>query len=101
MTVEPAYLGETIPAITLEVTDAHLLRPAEFGVHLLDAVFAQARTAGIDPLSRPEWLDQLSGNSLLRRSFTDRPLNVDEILQLHRQAQSQRDAGRVTNLIYD
>ena len=66
ITVEPAYLGQSIPAVQLVVTDPGLVTPTELGVYLLDAVFAQARDLGVDPLSRPEWLDQLSGSTLLR-----------------------------------
>lgn len=101
MTVEPAFLGETIPAVRLSVTDAHALRPTEVGVHLLDAVFNQADAAGVDPLARPDWLDQLSGGPLLRRFVTDQPRDVEEILVLHRRAQSQREAGRQASLLYD
>ena len=89
ITVVPAYLGETIPAVQLEVTDPQAIRPAELGLHLLDAVFAQARAAGVDPLSRPEWLDQLSGSTLLRRGIAGGEFSVDEIL-------AQQDADRDT-----
>ena len=83
MSVAPAYLGETIPAVRLMVTNAAHIRPATAGVHLLDAVFAQARDAGVDPLDRPEWLDQLSGSDLLRRSLAGNEFTVAEVLNTH------------------
>ena len=66
VTVEPAFLGQTIDAVQLEVTDRQAIRPTEVGIHLLEEIFSAARDAGVDPLSRPDWLDQLSGSTLLR-----------------------------------
>lgn len=80
MTVEPAYLGEVIPALQLTVTDPSAIQPTELGVHVLDAVFAQAREAGVDALSRPDWLDQLSGSTLLRTDLLSGALAVDDVL---------------------
>ena len=70
ITVEPAYLGDTLPAIQLEVASATDIESAAVGVHLLEVIFAAASEAGVDPLSRPEWLDQLSGSTLLRAGLT-------------------------------
>ncbi len=70
ITVEPAYLDQTIDAVRLEVTDHRLIRPTEVGIHLMEVVFGAATDAGVDPLSRPGWLDQLSGSTLLRESLT-------------------------------
>jgi len=81
MTVTPAYLDQEIPAVRLRVTDPEAFRPTEFGVHLLDAVFTQARSVGVDPLSRPDWLDQLSGSTLLRNGIG--VLSPDEIIAEH------------------
>ena len=100
MTVEPAYLGETIPAVDLIVTNNATLRPASVGVHVLDAVFAQARNAGVDPLARPEWLDQLSGSELLRRSLTDNPLSVEELLASQAADRELHDSTRDAFVIY-
>ena len=80
MTVEPAFLGQTIPALQLSVTDHTTIASTELGVHLLEVVFAQARAAGVDPLSRPDWLDQLSGSTLLRRGIAENTLTAEEIL---------------------
>lgn len=66
ITVAPAFLGERIPAVQLRVTDPNQLAPTELGVHLLDVVTRDAQRAGVDPLARPDWLDQLSGSTLLR-----------------------------------
>lgn len=69
MTVEPAFLDQTIPTVQLIVTDSNAIRPTEVGIHLLDIVVEQAADAGVDPLARPEWLDQLSGSTLLREAI--------------------------------
>lgn len=71
MTIEPAYLGQTLPAVQLEVTDPTAIRSAEVGIHLLEVVFANATEAGVDPLSRPAWMDQLSGSTVLRDGLTN------------------------------
>ena len=70
ITVEPAFLNQTLPAVRLEVTNSAVIQPAEVGIHLLDVVFDAAENAGVDPLTRPEWLDQLSGSSRLRTALT-------------------------------
>ncbi len=70
MTVEPIYLNETLPAIQLHVTNPTSIQPTVVGVHLLEVMFDAAAAAGVDPLSRPEWLDQLSGSSRLRQALT-------------------------------
>ena len=80
MTVVPAHLGETIPAVRLVVTNHRGIAPTELGVHLLEAVFAQASASGVDPLARPGWLDQLSGSTLLRRGIAENTLTADEIV---------------------
>jgi len=84
MTVEPAYLGETLPALRLIVTDPATIRSPELGAHLLDAVFTQARAQGINPLSRPDWMDQLSGSTLLRETLTTSEVTIDALLDTQR-----------------
>ena len=101
MTVEPAYLGMTLPAVELTVTQAESLEPVTVGLHVLDAVFLQANAIGVDPLERPEWLDQLSGGTLLRESLTTPPFSVDELRALHREAHAAQSANRASYLLYD
>jgi uncharacterized protein YbbC (DUF1343 family) len=100
MTVEPAFLGATIPAIELVVTDVHSLRATEVGVHLLDAVAQQAKEAGVEMLSRPDWMDQLSGSATLRRALED-GLTAEEILVLHARQQSRPRDVLEAAWIYD
>lgn len=87
MTVEPAYLSTEVLAVQLVVTDTAAIRPSELGIHLLEVVFAQASAAGVDPLSRPEWLDQLSGSDLLRRGIAGGELSAGQIIE---QQQTER-----------
>ena len=86
VTVEPAFLGQTIPAVQLVVDDATSIRATEVGVHLLDVMFAAAANAGVDPLSRPDWLDQLSGSSRLRSALTS---NIDAETIVSQQLESR------------
>ncbi|MDW3176975.1 MAG: DUF1343 domain-containing protein [Acidimicrobiia bacterium] len=69
MTVEPAFIDSEINAVQIDVIDGPLARPTELGVHLLDILISEGRAAGIDVLSRPEWLDQLSGSTRLREAL--------------------------------
>lgn len=79
MTVEPAFLDVEIPAILIDVVDASAVRPADAGVHLLAHLLTEGSDAGTDVLSRPEWLDQLSGSPRLREAL-QRGVPIDEIL---------------------
>ncbi len=83
ITVEPAFLGETLPAIQLVVTNERAIESAAVGVHLLDVIFAAGREAGVDPLSRPGWLDQLSGSSDLRVGLST-GVSPEEIIRSQR-----------------
>jgi len=85
MTVEPAYLDVSIPAVSLSVTDASTLRPTEVGVHLLDIVTRQATDIGVAVLARPDWLDQLSGSSVLREAIESGDVDPDRIISAHAQ----------------
>ena len=82
ITIEPAFLNETLPAVQLVVTDPSTIRPTEVGIHLLEVIFAAATEAGVDPLSRPEWLDQLSGSTRLRSALTTATA-AEEIVAQH------------------
>ena len=80
ITVEPAFLGEQLPAIHLEVTNPATIEPTELGLHLLDVVLAQALANDIELLARPAWLDQLSGNTRLRTEIESGDLDIEAIL---------------------
>jgi len=94
MTVEPAFLDQTIPAVQLIVTDPAALRPTEVGVHLLDIVVEQATLANVDPLARPEWLDQLSGSTLLRDAIVAGDVDPELIVE----AQAAQRQGILSTL---
>ena len=100
MTVEPAFLGETIPAIEITVTNAHDVRPVELGLHLMEVIFDDASKNGIDPIERPEWLDQLSGSNFLRRVVVER-MPVSDILILHGRQHSRVLSGLEAARLYD
>lgn len=83
MTVEPAYLGENIPMIEIDVVDPAAVRPVELGVHLLDVLSMAAAEADIELLDRPQWLDQLSGSDRLRDELA-RGMSASAIIERQR-----------------
>ena len=101
MTVEPAFLGETVPAIRLRVSDPDELKPTELGIHLLDVLSAEARTAGVELLRRPAWLTQLSGSSLLRDAVESGQVDVAAILAVQRDQRESIMTDLDDSLLYE
>lgn len=64
--VDPQYDGIEISGVKIEITDVGRFEPVGIGVHLLDAVLAQAAEAGEEPLDRSQMFDLLAGQSTLR-----------------------------------
>jgi uncharacterized protein YbbC (DUF1343 family) len=73
--VVPAYLGQDLPGVRLEVVDGAAVRQFEVGIHLMHAVLAQARALTDPPpeaasvVDRPEFLDLLTGSADVRRAL--------------------------------
>lgn len=101
VTVEPAFLGQSIAAVRLRVTDAQQIRPTELGIHLLDVMATQARDAGADLLDRPSWLDQLSGNTVLRIAIESGDFDVRTIIGTHVDQRSVLGEVLSNNLLYE
>ena len=101
MTVEPAFLGQSIPAIRLRVTDPSELRPTTLGIHLLDVINTQAQSADVAMLDRPGWLDQLSGNNLLRRAIESGDIDVAALTDDHSNGHSLFANTVRDDLLYD
>ena len=101
ITVTPAFVDQTIPALRLEVTDPAALRPTELGVHLLDVMSTQAETAGVEFLARPAWLDQLSGNTLLRTAVESGQFDVDATIDARRQQSELATPTIEDGLLYE
>ena len=101
VTVEPAFLGQSIAAVRLRVTDAQRIRPTELGIHLLDVMATQARDAGADLLDRPSWLDQLSGNTVLRIAIESGDFDVRTIIGTHVDQRSVLGEVLSNNLLYE
>ncbi len=91
ITVEPAFLGQTIPAIRLRVDDPDTIDAPVLGVHLLDVMSTQANTAGATFLSRPAWLNQLSGNAVLRAAIESGNVDVETVV-------ATQEAQRAANI---
>ena len=81
VTVEPAFLGQTIPAVRIRVDDPDALDSTGLGVHLLDVMSAQASDASTAFLNRPAWLNQLSGNTILRSAIQSGNFDVEAVLE--------------------
>ncbi len=64
--VDHAFAGQVVRAVTVSVTDPATFRPTEVGVHLLTAVVARN---GPEVITRPEWLDLLTGSTEMRTAL--------------------------------
>ncbi len=60
------FPNQDIPAVRVVITDPGLYQPVSIGVHLLAAVFAQARTGGHRIIDRPGTFDVLAGSTSIR-----------------------------------
>ena len=94
VTVAPAFLGQTIPAVRIRVDDPNAIDSTGLGVHLLDVMSAQASDAGTAFLNRPAWLNQLSGNTVLRTAIESGDFDVEAVLE----AQQEQRVGSVAVL---
>ncbi len=78
MTIAPAHLDETIPAISLRVTDADTIDAVRLGIELLEGVVETAN--GRTVVTRPEWLGLLTGSDALAAAIGD-PVAVATLLE--------------------
>ncbi len=86
MTVAPAFEGETIPAVELQVTDPNTIDAVTTGVQLLEVIVESA--AGRRVVSRPEWLGLLTGSDALFAALGD-PVAINTLLDAQ-----QTEAGQ-------
>jgi uncharacterized protein YbbC (DUF1343 family) len=64
----PRFEGQHIPGVRIAVTDAAHFEPLEAGVHVLAALFAEARAQGIaEPIANLTMLHALAGTRRLHR----------------------------------
>ena len=101
LTVEPAFADQTIPAVRIRVEDPSLVEATELGVHLLDVMSTQANAAGATFLSRPAWLDQLSGNALLRSVVESGAIDVDAVVEAQELQRLNGAAQLSDGLLYE
>ncbi|MDE0479337.1 MAG: DUF1343 domain-containing protein [Gammaproteobacteria bacterium] len=64
METNPKLSGQTLEGVRIRVTDRMVYQPVETGIHLLHAFYHAAPDQDAF-LSRPRWLDRLSGTSRL------------------------------------
>ena len=81
MTVAPAFLGETIPAVQIEVVDPRSIRQQDVMIALFDVLTDQANASGAELIARPDWLDQLAGNTTLRTAIQSGDFDPDLVGQ--------------------
>jgi len=63
----PRLEGEALQGIRIDITDRRSYRPVATAVHLLDALYDQARAAGVNEfIDRPATMDLLAGTDRLR-----------------------------------
>ncbi len=74
---DPPYDSQTVNGIRIEVTDQSVVQPVELGIHLFEAVKAQAVADAL--VARPEMLDLLAGSDRLRHAF-DSGVGADAII---------------------
>jgi uncharacterized protein YbbC (DUF1343 family) len=68
----PRFEGKLIGGVRIVVTDADRFQPMEAGVHVLAALFAEARAKGIDdPVADLGMLNALAGTRRLHRMLAD------------------------------
>jgi uncharacterized protein YbbC (DUF1343 family) len=68
----PRFEGQTLRGVRVAVTDAARFEPVEAGMHVLAALFAEARARGIaDPVADLAMLNALAGTRRLHRMLAD------------------------------
>jgi uncharacterized protein YbbC (DUF1343 family) len=70
MASNPKLEGTALEGIRLHVTDPATYRPVATGIHVLHAFYHQAQRTGEAFVTRPDWLDKLSGTPRLRDMLT-------------------------------
>ena len=70
MDINPKLEGEVLSGIRIQVTDRKKYMPVETGIHILHAFYAAAPDKNAF-LSRPEWLNRLSGTQRLLRMLQE------------------------------
>jgi uncharacterized protein YbbC (DUF1343 family) len=78
--LNPRYEGELLAGVRIVITDAARFEPLEAAMHVLAALFAEARTKGIDePIANPAMFHALSGTRRLHQMLAN-GRNGEEII---------------------
>jgi uncharacterized protein YbbC (DUF1343 family) len=78
--LHPRYEGQRLTGVRIAVTDAVRFEPLETGMHVLAALFAEARAKGIgEPVATPAMFHALAGTKRLRRMLADGASGADII----------------------
>ncbi len=99
MDMNPKLSGQTLDGIEIHVTDRTQYQPVETGIYILHA-FYQAAPDKAAFLSRPEWLNRLSGTERLLRMLQEE-FAPDEIVRAWQPEVSAFREARATYLLYD
>jgi uncharacterized protein YbbC (DUF1343 family) len=96
----PRFEGQRIPGIRMAVTDAGRLEPLETGVHVLAALFAEARAKGVaEPIANLAMFHALAGTKRLYQMLASGRRGA-EIVAAWQAEVAQFKAQRARYLLY-
>jgi len=96
----PRFEGQPIPGIRMAVTDAGRLEPLETGVHVLAALFAEARAKGVaEPIANLAMFHALAGTKRLHEKLASGSRGA-EIVAAWQAEVAQFKAQRARYLLY-
>jgi uncharacterized protein YbbC (DUF1343 family) len=98
--LNPRFEGRRLSGVRVEVTDPATFEPLETGMHVLAALFAEARAKGIaEPIANPAMLRALAGTRRLHRMLAEGRSADDIIAGWQREVRRFR-AKRAAYLLY-
>jgi uncharacterized protein YbbC (DUF1343 family) len=96
----PRFEGRRLGGVRIAVTDAAAFEPLETGMHMLAALFAEARAKGIaEPVANPAMFHALAGTKRLYRMLAAGS-GVAEIIAAWRDEVARFEAQRARYLLY-
>jgi uncharacterized protein YbbC (DUF1343 family) len=99
--LHPRFEGRALNGVRIAVTDAATFAPLETGVHVLAALFAEARAKGITaPVANPAMFNRLAGTRRLHRMLADGHSGADIIAAWQEEVARFR-TQRARYLLYD
>lgn len=98
--LHPRFEGKPVDGVRIEVTDPATFTSLETGVHVLAALFAEARAKGIsEPIANLAMLNALAGTKRLHRMLAD-GRSAAEIIAAWQEEVARFNVRRVPYLLY-